>query len=82
MIHPIDVEIDHEADAGYIKYSRGEVAETIEVWKEGAVAADVDSSGNILGIEVLGFDEELLSRARAFASENDLIFPERLGSPD
>jgi len=41
-------------------------------------AADVDASGNIVGIEVLGFDEEVLSRARTFASENDLIFPARL----
>jgi uncharacterized protein YuzE len=80
-MHPIDVQIDDEAGAGYITYAKGEVAETVEVWEQGAVAADVDSRGNILGIEVLGFDEELLSRARAFASENELIFPARLGSP-
>ncbi len=81
MMHPIDVEIDEEAGAGYVRYSKGDVAETVEVWEEGTVAADVDSRGNILGIEVLGFDEEILSHARAFASENDLVFPERLGSP-
>jgi len=81
MMHPIDVEIDDEAGAGYIRYAEGNIAETVEVWEEGAVAADVDSSGNILGIEVLGFDEELLSHARVFAAENDLIFPARLVSP-
>jgi len=79
MMHPIDVRIDDEAGAGYITYSKGEVAETVEVWEEGTVAADVDRSGNILGIEVLGFDEEILSRARAYANENDLVFPARLG---
>lgn len=79
-MHPIDVRIDDAAGAGYITYAKGEVAETVEVWEEGTVAADVDASGKILGIEVLGFDEEVLSRARAFASENDLIFPVRLGS--
>ncbi len=82
MTHPIDVRIDDEAGAAYITYVKGEVAETVEVWEEGSVAADVDSSGSILGIEVLGFDEEILSRARAFASENDLVFPARLGSHD
>jgi len=80
MIHPIDVQIDDEAGAGYVTYAKGEVAETVEVWEEGTVAADVDASGNIIGIEVLGFDEDVLSRARAFASENDLSFPARLGS--
>jgi len=81
MMHPIDVQIDEEAGAGYITYAKGDVAETVEIWEEGTVAADVDSSGNILGIEVLGFDEEILSRARVFATENDLIFPGSLGTP-
>ena len=80
-MHPIDIRVDDEAGAAYVRYASGDVAETVEVFEEGTVAADVDSSGAILGIEVLSFDEDVLSQARNFASENDLIFPARLGSP-
>ena len=78
MIQPLDVEIDEEAGAGYVRYARAAVAETVEVWEEGTVAADFDSAGNVLGIEVLGFGEDVLAHARAFAREHDLVFPAKL----
>lgn len=81
-MHPIDIEIDDEAGAGYVRYASGRVAETLEVWEQGTVAADVDSHGSILGIEVLRFDDETLRVARSYASENGLDFPARLGQAD
>ncbi len=76
MIHPQGVEIDSESEAGYVCYSKTDIAETVEVWEEGTVAADLDSNGNVVGIEVLSFDDETLSQARAYAREHDLVFPE------
>lgn len=78
MTNPQAVEIDSESEAGYVCYSKADVAETVEVWEKRTVAADLDSSGNVVGIEVLSFDEETLSRARVYAQEHDLVFPEPL----
>lgn len=78
MIKPETVEVDGEVEAAYIRYTRRDVAETIDVWGEGTVAADVDSIGNVIGIEVLSFDEQTLSHARVFAQEHDLAFPPRI----
>ena len=78
MMKPIAVEVDLEVEAGYVTYSENKVAETRDVWEEGTVAADLDSEGGIIGIEVLGFDSETLSRARAYAEQNDLVFPPML----
>jgi uncharacterized protein YuzE len=74
-MHPLDVTIDDEVQAGYVRYAKTEVAETVEVWDHGTVAADLDSAGNVIGIELLGFAKEILSHARAFAREHDLVFP-------
>ena len=78
MTKPIAVEVDLEVKAGYVTYSDNKVAETRDVWEEGAVAADLDSEGGIIGIEVLGLDSETLSRAREYAEQNDLVFPPML----
>ncbi|MBV8720793.1 MAG: DUF2283 domain-containing protein [Candidatus Eremiobacteraeota bacterium] len=86
MIHPnsegnpTSIRIDLEAGAGYIYYSNGEgrSARTVDVWKDGQVAADYDESGKLVGIEVLGFDLETLSHARRFAREAGLSFPVHL----
>ena len=45
------VEYDPEADAAYISFMKGKVAETREI-SEG-VNIDYDASGRVLGIEVL-----------------------------
>ena len=81
MINPETVEVDREVEAAYVRYAKGVVAETVDVWEEGTVAADVDAAGNVLGIEVLGFDDETLWHARAFAQEHDLAFPPRVRAP-
>lgn len=81
MIKPQTVDVDREVEAAYVRYGKGVVAETLDIWEEGTVAADVDAAGNVIGIEVLGFDEETLSHARAFAQEHDLAFPSRIVAP-
>ena len=78
MTKPIGVEVDLEAESGYVAYSSNKVAETREVWEEGTVAADLDSEGSVIGIEVLGLDSETLSHARKYAEDNDLVFPAML----
>ena len=79
MRMPTSIEVDLENRVGYVYYvSEPKVSETIDVWQEGRVAADLDASGNVLGIEVLGLDEETLERARAFAAAHRLAFPIKL----
>lgn len=78
MMKPLGVEIDFESKAGYVTYAERRVAETLDVWEEGTVAADLDAEGNVIGIEVLGLDAQTISRARAFAEEHDLAFPPHL----
>lgn len=76
MRQPIEVEVDRVNGLGYVRYIAGrEVAETLVVWDDGSVAADVGDDGEVLGIEVLGLDSETLSRARAFAESRGLDFP-------
>jgi uncharacterized protein YuzE len=74
---PRRIELDLEAGAGYVRYEPDDVSVvgTIDVWREGRVAVDVDASGSPIGIEVLGFDAATLSRARSYASEHGLAFP-------
>jgi len=78
MTKPIGVEVDLEAECGYVVYSSSKVAETRDIWEEGTVAADLDAEGGIIGIEVLGLDSETLSHAREYAEQNDLVFPPML----
>jgi len=78
MTHPINVRVDLQARAAYVCYAEGRVVQTIDVWKDGWVAADLDDDDHVLGIEVLGFDELTLERARSFATERGLAFPANL----
>lgn len=82
MTLPIEVKVDLEANASYVRYRRllpGEhVAETVDVVDDGSVAADVDARGNILGIELLGFNGDTMITAQKFASDHDLAFPRDL----
>jgi uncharacterized protein YuzE len=77
---PTSVEIDIEEQFGYVYYveDNPEVCETVDVWQEGRVAADLDAAGNVIGIEVLGLDSETLECARRYAAEHDLAFPDSL----
>jgi uncharacterized protein YuzE len=78
MTKPIGVRVDLEVECGYIIYSSHKVAETRDIWEEGTVAADLDSEGCIIGIEILGLDSETISHAREYAEQNELIFPPML----
>lgn len=78
MIQPLDVRVDLTVGAGYVTYAKGTVTETIDVWEDGWVAADVDADNRIIGIEVLDLDAETLENARAFATSRGLAFPAHL----
>ena len=79
MTKPIEVRVDLESECGYVAYSTRKIAETRDLWEEGTVAADLDSDGGIVGLEVLELDRETLAHAREYAEENDLAFPAMLG---
>ena len=82
MNSPIEVKVDLEANASYVRYRRllpGEhVASSVEVDGDGAVVADVDADGGLIGIEVLGFDSETLDAAQSYARERLVRFPRNL----
>ena len=78
MTKPIEVHVDLESESGYVAYSAHKVAETRDVWEEGTVAADLDSDGGIVGIEMLDLDSETLLHARKYAEEHELVFPAML----
>lgn len=81
MRKPTSIEIDFAANAGYVYYiPRARIAETVDVWEQGQVAADLDDAGDVVGIELLGFDAETLEHARTFAAERDLAFPTNLAA--
>jgi uncharacterized protein YuzE len=75
MKQPERIEIDLEAQASYVYYSDADVAETIDVLRDGAVAADLDAKGNVVGIELLGFESDVIECARGYAASHDLGFP-------
>ena len=75
MKNPIEVVVNRQSNSAVISYSQNEVIETLDIWGEGTVAADVDADGAIIDIEVLDLAPEVLARARAYAEERDLAFP-------
>jgi hypothetical protein len=78
MKSPIGVRVDFETTAGYVQYAATPVVGTLDVWENGTVAADLDADRCVVGIEVLGLDDEALSVARDFAHDRGLRFPENL----
>jgi uncharacterized protein YuzE len=83
MQKPISLEVDFKANAGYLEYrALGDgqlVTRTQRV--HDAVHVDFDAESQILGIELLGFDDEALGAARHFAEQHGLEFPELLTRP-
>ena len=66
MQRPIEVSADLDVGAGYVMYlADREVAGTLDIWHDGQVAADLDDEQNVIGIEVLGFDDEQLGTPRS-----------------
>jgi hypothetical protein len=77
MIEPIVVEV--RRGAGYVRYLEDDVAGTLDVTPTCSVAADVNASEQVVGIEVLDVaSPEQLSAAKAFARERGLGFPRDL----
>lgn len=78
MINAIGVEVDLESMSGYVTYSARKIAETRDVWGKGTVAADLDSDGGVVGIEVLELGPKTLANARKYAEDHQLVFPAML----
>lgn len=57
MIQSIEIQIDREVDAAYVRLSANDVAATHDVTEE--VLIDLDDMGIAVGIEVLRLDAEL-----------------------
>jgi uncharacterized protein YuzE len=83
MKQPINVRTDLSVRAAYIEYAPALSVSTVDLTKTGSVAYDVDEGGNVVGIEILGFDHlERVDIARVFAANHDLAFPRDLtGTP-
>ena len=77
---PLELKIDLTFKVGYLKYrmleSGSHVARTHTVSDE--VLVDFDAQSQVIGIELLSFDEHVLAIAQQFAAANDLEFPELL----
>lgn len=75
------VELDSEAHAAYVRFSKSAVAKTLPVTTHSCiVTVDLDSSNEVVGIELIGVDEfgiEPLLQKAGF-SRRDL--PKNLGS--
>ncbi len=55
---PPIVELDSEAHAAYVRFSKRKVAKTEPLHTEGCiVTVDLDSSGDVVGIELVGVNE-------------------------
>jgi uncharacterized protein YuzE len=79
MTPPVNVNVDLSVGAAYIEYAPGPSVETVDLNETGSVAYDLDASGNVIGIEVLGISRpEQIAIAREFARAQDLAFPRDL----
>lgn len=78
LVKPIDLRVDLETNAAYVRYADASVAGTIDVWQDGWVAADMDGDAHVIGIEVLDLQPETLEHARQFAHAQGLAFPDHL----
>jgi len=77
---PTQIRIDVQSDAGYVRYTDEPIVNTIDVWKHGQVAADIDAQGEVVGIELLGFDAPTIANAVKFATDRGLLFPSHLAA--
>lgn len=76
---PVSVDVDLVIGAAYVQYLVDrEVCETVDVWKQGQVAADLDANGAVIGIELLRLDDATIGQARLFAEKSCLAFPHNL----
>jgi uncharacterized protein YuzE len=74
------ITIDIQANAGYIRYGTDADVRTRSERIGEAVVIDFTTNDAVLGIELLGFDADVLDAARAFAAEHALAFPRDLAA--
>jgi uncharacterized protein YuzE len=80
MTEPISVRVDLKIPAAYVKYRVGTSVETRDIIDGGTVAYDLNESGEIIGVEILGIDQSIhVETARQFAHDHRLAFPRDLG---
>lgn len=75
MQRPLSLEIDFEAMAAYVRYSHANVVFSRDAWDDGRVCADFDSSGDVVGIEIVGLGAEVTREAAVYAFQHFLAFP-------
>jgi uncharacterized protein YuzE len=77
VLYPIEVRLDLEVNAGYVRYRRlpddQRIARSSRLTEDAVV--DYDESGGILGVELLAFDNATPRPVQEFASHNGLEFP-------
>ncbi|HEX3549993.1 MAG TPA: hypothetical protein VHT53_06430 [Candidatus Elarobacter sp.] len=80
MLKPIQLRLDYDVGAGYLKYRN--LADAEHVARNARISEDVivdyTDADEVVGIELLAFDEETLDVARSFASRNGLLFPDTI----
>jgi len=79
MVGPLVVKIDLEANAAYVTYADKAWARDERLGETVIVAFGAD--GEVLGIEVLGFDPATIALAARFADERQLEFPSSAFAP-
>ncbi|MHA1581940.1 MAG: DUF2283 domain-containing protein [Candidatus Baldrarchaeia archaeon] len=65
---------DHVADALYIKFSDGEVADSEEI-SEGVII-DYDQNGRVIGVEILNFSKRKIGLNRLIMMKEEEIIAE------
>jgi uncharacterized protein YuzE len=56
--NPLIVELDSEAHAAYVRFSKKKVVRTLPITTDGCiVTVDFDSADEVVGIELVGVDE-------------------------
>jgi len=73
MMKPLAVEIDLEANAGYVTYAESAWARDERLAETVIVAYGADDA--VLGIELLAFDPSTIALAAGFAHDRELDFP-------
>lgn len=82
MRNAIEVRVDLEVGAGYVRYRPLEDGERVgsSVRLSQDVVVDFDDAGKVLGIELISMIPEALAIAHEYAHQNDLVFPDLSGS--
>jgi uncharacterized protein YuzE len=82
MQTPIQVRIDLEVGAGYVRYrSLAEgvrIASSVRLSED--VVVDYDRDRKVIGIELISVISPAIATAKAFAARNDLSFPDLEGT--